>query len=324
VAAFAMSFMRHRLILFSGSSPGAGKSTLSWLLFEQFITQGIPAHWLHEDDITETFNRFVPELSIGEATPDLLLRASSALVESCLKEQATWIIDSYLPGFYYLYGRYPDAQIEAFSSNLRSILSPLQPLLIYLRSDVETALMRGVQQRGMQWLENLTRYLNGWQLPFYAGSSLKPLRTIPDVIEFFTRADCLTVALLTEWPDALILEAADTPSNQVLSAILRHLKLAEQNIDHSVPLTELRLYTGIYTLQDGEQESHSLEISLVGGELFVNAYWPAGARLLPEEQASFRLEGTNRHIAFDIGEDGQPIGLTYYYGEVTNSYKKQN
>lgn len=313
--------MQHRLILFTGSSPGAGKSTLSRLTFRQVAAHGIPARWLHEDDIVAAFERFVPEMSTGELTPDLFLQASTALVEACRAENATFIVDSYLPGFYYLYGRYGDARIAAFSTDLRTTLNALRPLIIYLRSDVETALMRGVRQRGMQWLENITRYLNGWELPLYGGTP-KPLRTIPDVIEFFTRVDRLAVALLAEWPDALILDATQTPVGQLLATILRHLKVEEHSVDHSVSPVELRRYTGVYIPYDDGQASRPLEISLVGDELFVNAYWPAGARLLPEGGTRFHLDGTNHHVIFEMQADGLPYGLTYYESEVTHRYKK--
>ncbi len=316
--------MQHSLILFTGSSPGAGKSTLSRLLFEQLTAHGIPSRWLHEDDIVDAFERFVPGMTmgVGEVTPDHFLQASIALVESCRTENSTVIIDSYLPGFYYLYGRYSDADIAAFSTELRSVLNPLRPLIVYLRSDVETALMRGVRQRGMQWLENITRYLNGWQLPLYGGE-LKPLRTIPDVIGFFARADRLAVALLTESPGALILDATQTPVGQLLGTILRELGLAERSIVHKVRPAELHRYTGVYMPHDGGQAPQELEISLVGDDLFVNTYWPAGTRLLSEGGARFHLEGTNRHIAFDVQADGSPCGLTYYYGETTHRYKKR-
>src|SRR5215213_6967385 len=123
--------MQHRLIIFTGSSPGAGKSTLSRQLFEQVTAHNIAAHWLHEDDIAETLGRFAPAINNGEPTAEMLLQASSALVEAWGTQKKMWIIDSYLPGFYYLYGRYPDSDIEVFSKNLHSILSPLQPLVIY-------------------------------------------------------------------------------------------------------------------------------------------------------------------------------------------------
>jgi thymidylate kinase len=313
--------VQHRLILFTGSSPGVGKSTLSKLLFEQLSAAGIAVRWMHEDDMIEAFERFVPEMTFEALTPVLLLQASKALVEQCQADNAIFILDSYLPGFYNLYGRFSDAQIEAFNTEFHSILSPLHPLVIYLRSDVETALMRGVQQRGIEWLENITHYLNGWQLPLYGGE-LKPLRTVQDVIAFFTRVDPFAVELLVKWQDALILDATQSPIQQLLATILAYLKMEVRNLDTSVPLAELKRYSGVYARADNGDTSQPLEISLIEGGLFINTYWPGGARLLPEAEARFYLEGTNRTIVFEVQADGQVAGLQYRYGETTHHYVK--
>lgn len=142
----------------------------------------------------EAFERFVPSITAGDVTPEQLIQACAELVKWCQAENSVFITDSYLPGFYYLYGRYSDAQIEAYNADLYTVLSSLRPLVVYVRSDVETALTRGVRQRGEQWLENITRYLNGWVLPLY-GEEPKPLRTVPDVISFFTRVDRLVAPI---------------------------------------------------------------------------------------------------------------------------------
>ncbi len=315
--------MQHKLILFTSSSPGAGKSTLSRLLYRQLAAQHIPARWLHEEDIVAAFERFVPALSHDDLTPESLLQASTALVAWCHSENTTFIVDSFLPGFYYLYGRYSQAQIETYSADLCSTLNALQPLVIYLRSDVETALMRGARQRGMQWLENITRYLNGWQLPLYGGPP-KPLRTVPDVIHFFTRVDRLAVPLLAKWPATLVLEAAQTSLNELGRTIFAQLALVEQRIDSVEPGTDIRRYVGSYTPADDKSAAAQLEVSLVDDALFVNTYWPAGARLLPEGEARFHLEGTNRDIVFTCDKSGEPFGLLYTIGQTTERYKKIN
>ncbi len=267
------------------------------------------------------FERFVPAHGQDELTPESLLQASSALVAWCQSESTTFIIDSFLPGFYYLYGRYTDEQIEAYSAALCSSLNVLQPLVIYVRSDVETALMRGARQRGLQWLENITRYLNGWELPLYGGP-LKPLLTVPDVITYFTRVDRLAVPLLATWPSALILDATQTPVDELGTAILAQLNLAERRIDFAVPGTEIQRYVGRYIPAEDKSAAMQLEVSLVGDELFVNTYWPAGSRLLPEGEARFHLEGTNRDIVFTSDETGKPFGLLYIVGQTTERYKK--
>ncbi len=53
---------RHRLILFAGSSPGAGKSTLSALVARQLVAAGVDARWLHEEEVSDLLDSLVPEL----------------------------------------------------------------------------------------------------------------------------------------------------------------------------------------------------------------------------------------------------------------------
>ena len=43
--------MQHKLIMLAGSSPGAGKSTLAELLFDQFTRHQLPTRWIYEEDI---------------------------------------------------------------------------------------------------------------------------------------------------------------------------------------------------------------------------------------------------------------------------------
>src|SRR5262245_9481043 len=59
--------MRYRLIMLVGSSPGAGKSTLSEFLYEQLTCHAIPAQWMYEDDILyiPAFAQFIKEFQSG-------------------------------------------------------------------------------------------------------------------------------------------------------------------------------------------------------------------------------------------------------------------
>jgi hypothetical protein len=292
-------------------------------LFEQFLAQAIPVRWLHEEDMVEAFERFAPELAVDELRPDLFLKASAALTEWCRRENSVFILDSHLPGFYYLYGRNSEPELAAYNTELLSILSSLNPLIIYLRSDVETALMRGVRQRGAQWLENISAYLRAWSLPFYGGE-LKPLRTKSDVIEFFTRVDRFALKLLGEWPDSLILETDQLAIQQLMAETLRYLNIEAHDIDidKATVSTDLSRYPGVYIAY--EEASQPLTVRFVDGELFVDSYWPTGARLLAEGDSRFYLEGTNRYINFTLSEDGQASGLIYSYATTSLRYRKKD
>lgn len=312
----------HRLIMFAGSSPGAGKTTLSSILFEQFNAHGIPAQWLEEGDVVDTFERFVPELKTSRINTDLLLRASTAFVEFCRSTPTTYITDSFLPGFIYLYGRYPSEAIEQYSMDLHTILHPLNPLLIYLQSNVERALARAVQQRSSQWIENIRAYLNSWQLPLYT-TAPNPFPTWHDLIPFFEQVDDLTRSLITGWPsDTVLLNTTDTSTTRLTATLLAHFGLAQRTVAHVVSPALLQTYTGRYVRRDESVQPLHLDISLHDNGLFVNTYWPNGTALLPESDQRFRLQSTNRRIEFDPPRDNTCYGLMYVLHGAQHRYDK--
>src|ERR687885_792803 len=76
------SAMRHQLIMISGASPGAGKSTLAALLSDALTQQDIPNRRLSEHDLLERelFARFDQELgnnALHAIDSPLLWRTSS-------------------------------------------------------------------------------------------------------------------------------------------------------------------------------------------------------------------------------------------------------
>ncbi|HEU5092425.1 MAG TPA: hypothetical protein VFU22_17175 [Roseiflexaceae bacterium] len=76
--------MHHKLILFSGSGPGAGKSTLSAFLAQQFTAHAIPTRWIYEEDTLDAFTPFFQALRQKQLnTLDLFLDATRSLVIEC-------------------------------------------------------------------------------------------------------------------------------------------------------------------------------------------------------------------------------------------------
>jgi len=92
--------MRRRLIMFVGSSPGAGKSTLSEFLYEQLTCHAIPTQWIYEDDVLylPSFAQFIKEFQSGHTdTIDALLAATAAFVDDALDRNTLVITDSIFP-----------------------------------------------------------------------------------------------------------------------------------------------------------------------------------------------------------------------------------
>lgn len=210
--------MQHRMIMFAGSSPGAGKSSLSNALFQQLRAQQIPAQWFYEEDFLQlpAFAPFLHELATSYPNIDLFLQAAVSLPPS--DAMTVRITDAFLPGYHLFFGVYPLAQIERYSRDLYHTFSALQPLIVYLKTDIATAYARAVKQRGAVWLERIIHRMNTWHLPLY---TQKPFRTLPDVIAFDQELDACVLALLDDWPGhTLVLDTTETPIRKLQTGIL--------------------------------------------------------------------------------------------------------
>src|SRR5215208_6237401 len=166
--------------MLTGSSLGAGKTTLSALLYQQLMAHGVNAIWLAEENLDAQLAQFVPKWHQNTVQPDTFLGACRALLDQYRTIDAVIITDSGLPGYIDFFGRFPKATLEAWNQALYQTLQPRDPLLVYLASDVPTAFARATAQRGQQWMENIRNYLNSWQLPFYS-STPKPFATARDL-----------------------------------------------------------------------------------------------------------------------------------------------
>lgn len=175
--------MHHRLIMVAGSSPGVGKSTLSHVLFQQFMAHAMPVHWFYEEDLGQlpAFAPFLQALSTSPPQIEVFLHAVAAFVPTCVAMDATIITDSFLPGHLFFFGSYPRPMLETFNQQVYRLLQPLHPLLIYLQSDILAAYARAIRQRGVVWQERLLGRMNTWQLPLYPHT---PFRDLHDVICF--------------------------------------------------------------------------------------------------------------------------------------------
>lgn len=303
----------NQLFIFYGSSPGAGKSTLSSFLYEQLTRHDIPTQWVYEEDVLylDTFAEFIQDIQNGNHNLIVsLLEAASKFVAGCLDSGVIVITDSIFPCFNWLIATnyYSRPRIETFSSDLERILTPLRPLIIYLNGKVETALKRAVQQRGDQWLEDIISTLNT-----YGYNKDKPLQDMEDVIAYFEMQNQLNLELLAQWScDILTLDVTDVSIDQLKTILLNRLSLSEKHKEQSVPLNILSNYVGVYHACIAETPATDpLVISLVDGALWINTYWPSGCPLIPESITQFRLQNISHLIEFEKRPHGPSRWLTY-------------
>jgi hypothetical protein len=212
--------MRNRLIMVTGSSFGVGKSTVSQVLCLRLAALGIRGRWLSEDELLEmeVFARFNRDIQ----APHLLDGARTLCRETHARGD-TLILDALLPGYFWLFGRYPPAYVEAYGADLWRILLPLHPLIVYLRGDIALIFDRAVAQRGTAWAEKIVAAVKGWPLPHYPN---EPVQDRADLIRFFDWIDRQSLSLVGRRPgDTVILDAICAGSEDLAQALLYHLEL---------------------------------------------------------------------------------------------------
>jgi thymidylate kinase len=301
-----------RAIIFYGSSPGTGKSTLSSFLFEQLTRNNIAVLWVYEDDVLRLpdFAEFVADILSGN--PKMmatLLQATRAFVQECQRTDVIAITDSIYPCINWLISAdlYTRQELLDFGDELESLLAPLNPLVVFLDADPRIALQRAIDQRGAAWFEGLRAALNG-----YAINRARPLQTLEEVADYFRVQAQLSLELLHRWScDLLLVDAVQTPLAEVKALLLRHLGLAAIEAQPSITLSEMERYAGCYQAQESVPITNPLLISVNAGQLWVNTYWPNGSPLLVEGENHFRLESTSHRIHFAYEVNG-PVGSLIY------------
>lgn len=317
-------FLRHKLIIFYGSSPGAGKSTLSSYLCEQLRLHGISVRWIYEEDVLhlEVFQESVQDIQCGNhKLIDSLLDASMRFVEAQLKRDGIVITDSIFPCFDWLIatGFYSYEQIEAFGKRLEHVLRPLNPFLIYLDIDQQLALSRAVEQRGQKWLDDTLVRVNR-----YGCHQETPLQSVEDVASYFKMAGDQSMKWLMEWKsDHLILDATNPSISELKAKVLERFALEERQSALPPEPASLQVFTGVYAAEDEEKSlKKQLIIEFKDTVLKVNAYWPKGCELVAEGDDQFRLKDTSHHLRFERFQDGIPQRLAYHNQSGVYRYRR--
>jgi thymidylate kinase len=315
----------YRLVMLTGSSLGAGKTTLSALLYQQLTAHGVNAIWLQEENLEAQLAQFVPNWHQNTIQPDAFLAACRALLDQYRTTDAVIITDSGLPGYIQFFGRFPTATLEALNQALYQTLQPRDPLLVYLASDIPTAFARATAQRGQQWVENIRNFLNSWQLPFYS-STAKPFATARDLITYFAALDQVARSLVAQWPGPtrILNTTATTPAN-LLAPLLAEFGLSVLPLADFRASTPITAYVGTYERTTEGPAPERLAIQITNNQLRIDSYWPGGTLLLAIQEDVFRLEATDRWLHFERDNTGRIIGVRYqllgqqgFYRKITN------
>jgi hypothetical protein len=310
----------HQAIIFYGSSPGTGKSSLSSFLFEQLSLHKIPVRWVYEDDVLHIpyFADFVADILSGNPTMlETLRQATRGLVQESLSANAVAITDSIYPCINWLFSTalYSRQELLDFGVELEQLLAPLNPLVVFLNADPKVALQRAIDQRGEAWFEGLLAVMNG-----YSMNREHPLQNLGEAAAYFRVQAELSLEVLRRWSfNLLLIDAMQTPLAEAKSMILGQLGLAEIEGSPSLAVDEMARYVGRYQAEGSVPITNPLIISMQEGKLWVNEYWPNGCPLLAKGDSHFRLENTSYRIHFDRGPDEEVVSIHYSMGD--NHYR---
>ena len=294
--------MDHKLIMVAGSTPGAGKSTLSSFLAEQLRLNGVKTLWLYEEAILTlpAFSQFITEiLSQQPSFIQSLLSATKEFVNERHELEELLVTDSIFPCFNWLNSQGCSYEVmEDFSRQLQPILDELNPLIIYLTCDAAQAWKRALGFRGIQYEADTLEYMKTW--PYYKDKEVTGLETI---LDYFQQNNELNLQLLADWPnDRLVLNTTSQTLDECKTLILEKLGLTLKSETFALPTEILQKYVGSYKkVEEGPAipTRSGLNITLDKAVLKIDTYWPNGCNLIPVTETRFDLENTNYYLEFD-------------------------
>ncbi len=221
----------HRLICLSGSGPGAGKSTAAEWLHDLLEGHQINRHWIYEDHVLylNEFSAFVEDIHTDPPRAAAsLLKAVHQFVANRQDDDVVYISDSIFPCVMWLYGAgYQDSHVVDLCDEIMHLLNPLQPIVFYLKVDVQQALDRALIHRGEQYIINHLPDMNKW--PRLRDN---PIHDKQDMIDLFSSADALSMKVLDRWQDVSCIIDSSGSFKNVQSIIMDRLKL--EKIDRPI------------------------------------------------------------------------------------------
>jgi hypothetical protein len=150
---------------------------------------------------------------------DRFLEAAVSLIAEHAHQDEIWLVDSLLPGFLFLVGRYPRSRIARYRDELAHAFAPLAPRVVYLTGDPDVFLDRATERSGPTCEGGLVSALSQTPLPDYPGGAV---RTGGDLRRFLRWADGEIRDLLAGWAGpTLVLNASSTPTARLRDTVLQ-------------------------------------------------------------------------------------------------------
>jgi thymidylate kinase len=187
------------LITVWGASPGVGKSTLCTGLSQWLRDTGQRVDHFREEEIL-TRPQFAAVAEEFEATGtvalDTLIAATAEFVDTVVASGDDVVIaDALMPFVPTLLAMgHGEEAIDAFMTDLTAVLALVQPVMVFLDGNSETALSRAAAREGEQWLDWYVAKLARYRVS-------PPVADVASAVHYLQRERALTlgVARRKDW-----------------------------------------------------------------------------------------------------------------------------
>jgi len=212
------------LIAVWGIAPGIGKSTLCDRLARWLADAGLCVDHFREEEIftRPQFAAVAAEFTRdGTVSLDALLATTAEFVSSVLARGDDVVIADALVPFVptLLAMGHDEKAIAAFVTNLTDVLAPVNPVMIFLDGNAETALSRAARREGAEWLE--------WYVGKLARYGVSPPVTdVASAVRYLLRERAVTLAAVDRegWDTVVIDRADELPEAEVLRTVQQSLE----------------------------------------------------------------------------------------------------
>lgn len=305
--------MHHKIICVEGQ-PGSGKSTISQFITHQLDLNGESVYWLDEyEHDGDYFNQFWEDYDDPDKNHiETLIECWRHLIEKIKKSDSTFIIDSAFLSYtlYLLNLEKSKSEIKEYFQSLNSLLSELNPLIIFLKGDTKTIINRACERRGDVWTDYTIKKIE--EGPYQKHRN----RTgFEGMVAYFSDAQDLYTDLLP-LSDYQVLHLDVTEENwskneEVILSWLGYKKIEHK---HEISKNDIKNYLGKYQVPENfPARGENLEIVEKDGLMvLVGKYWN-DYKLIPRSNTHFLISGIPMELNFSIQKDGRITGFDYTF-----------
>lgn len=334
--------MRHlrntKLILIEGI-PGSGKSTLAQFIAQAFAHQNIACQWWYEEEKDHPLYVFHDQASLQRTIDDLssgryceviaaALEKWKAFVQKLQSSDKVVILDGCLFG-YLTWSLFPldipVEEIRAYLSQIKQIILPIRPCLIYLyQQDTAQALEKICERRGD---ETQSRFIAQATLSAYGQN--RGLQGFDGMVTFWKDFRILVEATFSRLDiSKLALENSAGDWQAYEQNVLDFLNLPAQEEAH-VPLASLERFAGIYHFENSEGQQSCL-VQIENDHLIIDGMpqvWRR-TRLIPWSRDVFAIASLPFQIIFEEDTNGtitsmRASGPELLFGDVDRLFVRE-